>query len=80
VVVACGTGAAIGSRAPDGKTWHSSWWQEPQGSRHLTEKALRAVYRSELKIDRPTSLRERVLEIHERDSVEAIPHRLWSRP
>ena len=33
VVVALGTGAATGARGTDGRTWHSSFWQEPQGAR-----------------------------------------------
>ncbi len=40
VAVVCGTGAASGARAADGRYWHSSWWQEPQGAEQLGEKAL----------------------------------------
>jgi N-acetylglucosamine kinase-like BadF-type ATPase len=72
VAVVCGTGAAVGARAPDGRIWHSSWWQEPQGSRHLAEKALSAVYRAELGIDPPTVLTCRVLEIFRRTNVESV--------
>src|SRR2546430_13607750 len=28
VAVVCGTGAAIGARAPDGRAWHSGFWVE----------------------------------------------------
>ena len=31
------------TRAADGRYWHSSWWQEPQGAEQLGEKALRAA-------------------------------------
>ena len=49
VSVVCGTGAATGARAPDGRTWHSSFWQDQaQGSSSLAQRALDAVYRSEL--------------------------------
>src|SRR5947209_15677230 len=49
VSVVCGTGAATGARGPDGRVWHSSFWQdETQGSYQLSQKALYAVCRSEL--------------------------------
>ena len=57
VVVACGTGAAVGARHPDGRIWHSSFWQEVQGADELSLSALRAVYRAELESTRrPVSL------------------------
>jgi N-acetylglucosamine kinase-like BadF-type ATPase len=79
VAVVCGTGAAIGARSPDGRVWHTSWWQEPQGSRHLAEKMLRAVYRSELGIDPPTALTRRVLQIFDLATVEEVLHALTAR-
>ena len=60
VMVACGTGAATGSRGPAGE-WHSSWWQGPGGGGDLSVQTLRAVCRAELGIDPPTSLTEGVL-------------------
>lgn len=76
----CGTGAAIGARAPDGRTWHTSHWQdEVQGSGQLAHKTLVAVYRSELGIEPPTTLTPRVLEFFHLDSVEALLHLFTSR-
>lgn len=79
VVVVCGTGAATGGRGQDGRVWHSSWWQETQGSRHLAQKTLHAIYRAELGIDRPTSLTSRVLEIFERETVLDVLHLFTAR-
>src|SRR5207247_599962 len=45
VAVVCGTGAAIGARAADGRAWHSGFWAESGGSHDLARKTLRAVYR-----------------------------------
>src|SRR5215212_6965313 len=76
VAVACGTGAAIGARHPDGRIWHSSFWQEVQGADELSLRALRAVYRAELGIDPPTILTERLQTAFGAHSVEEILHRL----
>jgi N-acetylglucosamine kinase-like BadF-type ATPase len=76
----CGTGAAVGARASDGRTWHTSHWQDDvQGSGHLGQKTLEAVYRSELGIEPPTSLTPRVLDFYHLDSVEALLHLFTSR-
>jgi N-acetylglucosamine kinase-like BadF-type ATPase len=79
VVVCCGTGAAIGARHSDGRIWHNSFWQEPQGGDELSFLALRAVYRAELGIDPPTILTERVLEALPAASVEEVLHRMTAR-
>lgn len=79
VVVACGTGAAVGARARDGRIWHSSFWQLTQGADELSRRALRAVYRAELGIDPPTLLTERILAVLEAPSVEELLHRLTGR-
>ena len=79
VVVACGTGAAVGARHPDGRIWHSSFWQQVQGADELSSRALRAVYRAELGIDPPTLLRERILEAFAARNVEEILYRLTGR-
>jgi N-acetylglucosamine kinase-like BadF-type ATPase len=79
VVVACGTGAAIGARGPDGRIWHSSFWQGPQGAADLSKQALRAVYRAELGIDPSTLLTERILQAFAAQSVEEVLHRLTGR-
>lgn len=84
VVVVCGTGAAIGARSASRAVWHTSFWQEPQGSRQLGDKTLRAVYRAELGIDPPTALTGRVLQFFGQPSVEDVLHlftaRLGKRP
>jgi len=72
VAVACGTGAAIGARAPDGRVWHTSFWQEAQGGHELGKKTLRAVYRAELGIDPPTTLTRRVLDFYGRLGVADV--------
>jgi N-acetylglucosamine kinase-like BadF-type ATPase len=79
VVVALGTGAATAARGTDGRTWHSSFWQEPQGARELGVRALQAVYRAELGIDQPTALTERVLARLGEETVEAVLHRATRR-
>lgn len=84
VVVVCGTGAGIGSRNSAGDTWHSSFWQLTQGGIELTEKALHAVYRADLRIDPPTSLTRPVLDHYRAGSVEDLLHKfkgpLHARP
>jgi N-acetylglucosamine kinase-like BadF-type ATPase len=56
VAVVCGTGCAVGARGPDGRTWHSSFWQRTQGGGELAERALDAVYLAELGIAPATRL------------------------
>ena len=79
VAVSCGTGAAIGARGSDGRVWHSSFWQEPQGAAELSLRALRAVYRAELGIDPPTTLTQRILAAFAARSVEEVLHRMTGR-
>lgn len=79
VAVVCGTSAGIAARGPDGRVWHSSFWQEPEGAEQLGQLTLRAVYRAELGIGPPTTLRERVLEHFGRSQVEEVLHRQTGR-
>jgi N-acetylglucosamine kinase-like BadF-type ATPase len=79
VVVVCGTGVAIGARAADGRFWHSSFWQEPQGAVDLGFKTLSAVYRAELGIEPPTTLTSRVLAFFDLPTVESVLHLMTSR-
>jgi N-acetylglucosamine kinase-like BadF-type ATPase len=79
VVVVCGTGAATGARGPDGRTWHSSFWQEPQGAHELGVRTLQAIARAELGIDPPTALTERVLAATGEPDVEALLHHMHGR-
>lgn len=76
VVVACGSGAAVGARSPDGRIWHGSFWQGVQGAGELAEKTLHAVYRAELGIEPATALTDAVLHYFNVDSVEAVLHML----
>jgi N-acetylglucosamine kinase-like BadF-type ATPase len=80
VSVVCGTGGATGARGPDGRIWHSSCWQnQVQGSTQLAQKALDAVYRSQLGIDPPTTLTPRVLAFFHLHTVEEVLHLLTGR-
>ncbi|WP_291430481.1 N-acetylglucosamine kinase [Deinococcus sp.] len=79
VTVVCGTSAGIAARHPGGATWHSSYWQEPEGADQLAQKTLRAVYRAELGIDPPTTLTQPVLEFFGRPDVESLLHALTGR-
>lgn len=80
VSVVCGTGAATGARGPDGRTWHSSRWQDQTGGgSHLGEKTLDAVYRSELGMDPPTTLTPRVLDFFKLGTVEEVLHHFTNR-
>jgi N-acetylglucosamine kinase-like BadF-type ATPase len=75
VVVATGTGTATGARGPSGETWHSSFWQEPQGAHALAVQSLQAVYAAELGIAPPTELTGAVLAATGAPDVETVLHR-----
>jgi N-acetylglucosamine kinase-like BadF-type ATPase len=79
VVVVCGTGAATGGRGPDGRIWHTSFWQGPQGGFELGRKALKAVFRAELGIEPPTALSSAVLEFFGQPDVAAVLHMFTAR-
>jgi N-acetylglucosamine kinase-like BadF-type ATPase len=79
VVIVCGTGTATGARGPDGRTWHSSFWQEPQGAHELGVLALQAVLRAELGIDDPTALTARLLAVSGEPDVESLLHHATGR-
>jgi N-acetylglucosamine kinase-like BadF-type ATPase len=76
VVVACGSGAAVGARSQDGRIWHGSFWQGVQGAGELAERTLHAVYRAELGIEPATALTEAVLHYFHTNSVEDVLHLL----
>ncbi len=79
VVVSIGTGTATGARGADGRLWHSSFWQEPQGAFELSRRVISAVYRSELGIDPPTTLTTSVLHAVGAADVEEVLHRFTAR-
>jgi N-acetylglucosamine kinase-like BadF-type ATPase len=74
VSVVCGTGVAIGARAPDGQFWHGSFWLEPLGAHELGRRLLRAVLRAELAIDPPTTLTARLLQHYGCERVGQVLH------
>lgn len=80
VSIVAGTGVATGARAADGTVWHSSFWQdEAQGSSHLGQSLLYAVYRSALELAPPTTLTARVLDLLGVPTVEATLHLFHNR-
>jgi N-acetylglucosamine kinase-like BadF-type ATPase len=79
VVVSIGTGAATGARGPQGRTWHSSFWQSPQGAGELARAALAAVVRAELGISPATALRGRLLAATGDTTVEDVLRRFTTR-
>jgi N-acetylglucosamine kinase-like BadF-type ATPase len=79
VVVVCGTGTATGARGPGGRTWHTSFWQQPQAARELGTETLRAICRTELGIDPSTDLVPRVLAALGASTVAEVLHRATAR-
>jgi len=79
VVVVSGVGTGTAARGSNGRVWHSSHWQQPQGARQLGEQALAAVVRTELGIDPQTGLTARILAESKASSVEVLLHRFTSR-
>ncbi|HET7095243.1 MAG TPA: BadF/BadG/BcrA/BcrD ATPase family protein, partial [Thermomicrobiales bacterium] len=75
IVITCGTGAAIGARAADGRLWHSSFWPDEAGGYRLGERAIRAAISADLGLAPPTRLTEPLLAALAVDSVEAMLHR-----
>lgn len=75
VSIVCGTGAATGARGPDGRVWHSSFWQlTTKGSVQLAKKMLKAVYLADLGIGPQTTLTAHVLNYFNRSNVEEVLH------
>lgn len=79
LVVVVGTGAAVGARHPNGKLWHSSFWQQVGGAGHLAEKALKVIYAAELQMGPSTSLTAAILAHFGMTSVEQVLHALTAR-
>jgi N-acetylglucosamine kinase-like BadF-type ATPase len=71
---------ATGARAPDGRVWHTSYWQdEAQGNAHLGQKTLVAVFRSALSLEPPTTLTAGVLSHFGAPSVEELLYLFHNR-
>lgn len=79
VSVVCGTGTAVGARGPDGRIWHTSFWQEECGSYDLGNLALRAMSRAELGISPGTSITKRALKLYNLRTVEDVLHAFTAR-
>lgn len=79
VVVACGTGAAVGARNADGRVWHTSFWQQVGGAADLARQALTAVYRRELGFGPATALTPAILSFFNMGCVEDVLHTLTAR-
>lgn len=80
VSIVAGTGVATGARAADGTIWHSSFWQdEAQGSSHLGQSTLYAIYRSALDLAPATTLTARILDALGVPTVEAALHLFHNR-
>ena len=76
VVVVCDTGTAVGARSPEGRIWHSSFWQgsHAQGATQLGSMALDVVLDADLGLAPPTALTEVLLNHFDRTNVEALLH------
>lgn len=79
VVLAAGTGMAIGARSKTGKTWHSSNWPTAGGGSGLGKAGLNAVLSAELGVTPPTGMRSRLLAYFGVEAVEAVLHRITGR-
>lgn len=79
VAVVCGTGGCVGSRGPDGRFWHSSWWALHTGGWAIGSDGLDAVYEAELGTGPPTALTERALEVFGAPDVEEVLHAFTRR-
>lgn len=79
VSVVCGTGAATGARGPDGRVWHTSFWQRVGGGVELGKKAFDAIMLSDLGLAEPTTLTHHLLEMFNKETVEDVLHLLTAR-
>jgi N-acetylglucosamine kinase-like BadF-type ATPase len=79
VAVACGTGVATGARAATGRIWHTSFWQESGGGRHLGDLVMRACVRVELGIDPASTLPGAVARFFGRTTFEDVLHWRYTR-
>lgn len=79
VSILCGTGAAVGARGPEGRSWHASYWLGAGGGIDLGNKVLKLVFRSELGLAGSTTLTRRVLDFFQMESVEDVLHAITGR-
>jgi N-acetylglucosamine kinase-like BadF-type ATPase len=79
VAVICGSASAIGAGAPGRRFWHASFWLDLGGADELGHRAVRAVVRAELGLERPTALTEKTLAFFGLGSVRELLHAFTSR-
>lgn len=79
VVVSLGTGAATGARGSDGRTWHSSFWQSPQGAADLAQRAVAAIVQADLGNVRATQLTRELQAATGDATTEEVLHRFTRR-
>lgn len=79
VVIACGTGTAIGARAATGRAWYAGYWLVGYGGQALGEEAVRAACRAALGIAPPTTLLARVTAYFGQSSMEGLLRLLTAR-
>lgn len=80
VVIAAGTGAAMGARNAQGQFWHTSYWQDSLGGREIGHQAIRAVRHADIGIEPPTALTEIVLRHFGAASCADMLRSFWARP
>lgn len=80
LAIVLGTGCAVGARGPDGRTWHSSFWQRTQGAGEIGERALDAVYLAHLGSAPPTDLTGLALAHYDVPDVRGLLHAFTARP
>jgi N-acetylglucosamine kinase-like BadF-type ATPase len=79
VVIACGTGVAIGGRNAQGAVWYSGNWPTAPGGAELGRQALLAVYDAHLDLGPPTALTGAILSSFGVTTVDEILHRTTAR-
>jgi N-acetylglucosamine kinase-like BadF-type ATPase len=79
VSIVCGTGAAIGAVGNQGQMWHGSFWIRGLWSEDIVKEIYDSVIKAELGIGEPTNLAKRVLEIYQKDNIEAWLFDITSR-
>ena len=75
----CGTGTAIGARAPGGRHWHVSWLAAPYFTIDLTRAVLDAAVRSELGLMPPSALPARVAAVYGAGDAAGASERVTGR-
>ncbi len=71
LAISVGTYVATASRSPTA-FWHSSFWQEESGARYMAADCLKALYRADLGLMATSSMKDRILELYQLPTVEAL--------